>query len=212
MQIINLKVVLFSILILPSFCIAQVPDSISVLNYGRYTPLKKEQALAGKYIPQSIMEKMDILKIKHFGFDSITHIGQIVVDMELSSEIEMIFMELYKLNFPIEKMVPISRYNWSDDLSMEDNNTSCFNYRRIKGNKQLSLHAYGRAIDINPRYNPFFDSYGVNPKNGIYNPEIPGTITSDSKVVEIFKAYGWKWGGDWIQFKDYQHFYKPISN
>lgn len=28
------------------------------------------------------------------------------------------------------------------------------------------------------------------------------------EVVELFKAVGWKWGGDWIKFKDYPHFEK----
>jgi len=28
----------------------------------------------------------------------------------------------------------------------------------------------------------------------------------DDKVVQIFKKYGWKWGGNWKGMKDYQHF------
>ena len=39
---------------------------------------------------------------------------------------------------------------------MEDNNTSCFNYRMSSGESgTLSYHALGKAIDINPLYNPY---------------------------------------------------------
>jgi hypothetical protein len=33
-------------------------------------------------------------------------------------------------------------------------------------------------------------------------------LLSSSKAVQIFKKYGWKWGGDWKDTKDYQHFQK----
>jgi hypothetical protein len=28
------------------------------------------------------------------------------------------------------------------------------------------------------------------------------------KVIDIFKKYGWKWGGNWRSSKDYMHFEK----
>ena len=28
------------------------------------------------------------------------------------------------------------------------------------------------------------------------------------KATQIFKKYGWSWGGDWRTIKDYQHFVK----
>ena len=31
------------------------------------------------------------------------------------------------------------------------------------------------------------------------------------EVVYVFKQYGWKWGGDWISFKDYPHFEKSFG-
>lgn len=34
-----------------------------------------------------------------------------------------------------------------------------------------------------------------------------GTILDNSEVVEIFKKYGWSWGGHWKN-PDYQHFFK----
>ena len=42
---------------------------------------------------------------------------------------------------------------------MADNNSSCFNYRKIANSKIISMHSYGLAIDINPVQTPYiFDS------------------------------------------------------
>jgi peptidoglycan L-alanyl-D-glutamate endopeptidase CwlK len=36
--------------------------------------------------------------------------------------------------------------------------------------------------------------------------------TSDwREVVEVFKMYGWQWGGDWKSFKDFPHFQKTFG-
>lgn len=40
--------------------------------------------------------------------------------------------------------------------SMEDNNSSAFNYRPIEGTDRPSKHALGTAIDINTLYNPYY--------------------------------------------------------
>ena len=31
------------------------------------------------------------------------------------------------------------------------------------------------------------------------------------EVVAVFKHYGWEWGGDWSNFKDYPHFQKTFG-
>lgn len=33
-----------------------------------------------------------------------------------------------------------------------------------------------------------------------------------TEVVEIFKKYGWEWGGNWSSIKDYPHFQKTFGN
>ena len=112
-------------------------------------------------------------------------------------------------------MKAVHHYDNSDELSVEDNNTSAFNFRMITNGSTPSNHAYGLAIDINPKINPYVYANKVLPANGEdytdRGQEIPGMITAESEVCEIFKKYGWSWGGDWNQPKDYQHFEKNIS-
>jgi len=160
-------------------------------------------------VPDSIISQMTLLNVEYFGFDSLIHQGQIIVHHTVADEISLIFKELLIEKFPIEKIIPSVYYNWNDDLSMQDNNTSSFNYRVVANSNRLSSHALGLAVDINPRINPYIDRYGKTyPSNGTYNISQQGTITDSSKCFKIFRKYGWKWGGHWRYSKDYQHFSK----
>ncbi len=106
-------------------------------------------------------------------------------------------------------MIPIVAYGWDDETSMQDNNTFAFNYRTILGTDRLSKHALGVAIDINPKLNPAVSESGlVQPKGAVYNTRREGTILADSDVVLLFKSFNWKWGGEWKDDKDWQHFEK----
>lgn len=179
----------------------------TIIHDGFYT---FEQSVEGIELPESIRSNLLLIEVDYFGFDSLVNQGQLVVSKEYVIEIQEIFEKLLIIKFPFEKIIPIVKYNWSDSLSMLDNNTSCFNYRTVKNSKRLSLHSYGKAIDINPRLNPYFknNTNNIEPINGIYNPFLPGTITDTSMIYKIFRSYGWKWGGNWKYSKDYQHFYK----
>jgi peptidoglycan LD-endopeptidase CwlK len=92
---------------------------------------------------------------------------------------------------------------------MLDNNTSGFNYRKVKGTAVLSTHSKGRAVDINPLLNPQIKNGKTIPSSSVYKPEAPGTLTRKSPLVEEFLKKGWNWGGRWRSTKDYQHFEKP---
>ena len=75
-----------------------------------------------------------------------------------------------------------------DELSMEDNNTSAFNCRLLPSGRGWALHAYGRAIDVNPLINPFIDSSGdIQPKTaGPYldrNRTDPGILHAGDPAV-----------------------------
>jgi len=71
-----------------------------------------------------------------------------------------------------------------------------FNYRPIRGENGLSMHAYGCAIDIDAGDNPMGRTCGR------FNDSDP--------LVKAFKAEGWVFGGDWCGRKDSMHFQAAI--
>lgn len=71
---------------------------------------------------------------------------------------------------------------------------AAFTPRTIGGSHQLSRHALGTSIDINPARNP----YSAN----------PGSLVTDMPewFVQAWRAAGFCWGGDWAFSKDPMHF------
>lgn len=173
--------------------------------------IKLDEALHGQKIPASVKENLTFITVHYYGFDNKLHRGQLVVHKKVAKEIEEIFKVIQEIHFPVEKVIPISKYRWSDNESMNNNNTSCFNYRFISGSKILSKHANGLAIDINPKQNPYVKNGKTSPDGSVYDVSAKGTITSDSQIVKEFKKRGWTWGGDWKSLKDYQHFQKELT-
>ncbi len=49
------------------------------------------------------------------------------------ARVKQIFDEIEATGYPITKVVPIVAYEWDDDASIADNNTSAFNYRHVIG-------------------------------------------------------------------------------
>ena len=171
-----------------------------------------KEALKGQKIPASLKANLTLINVFYYGFDEKLHHGQLVVRKEVAEDVKEIFEIIRQIHFPIEKVVPICEYKWSDEKSMQDNNSSGFNYRFISGSKILSKHASGLAIDINPKQNPYIKNGTTTPTGSIYEPEAKGTITADSRIIEEFKKRSWTWGGDWKSLKDYQHFQKNLSD
>ncbi len=163
-------------------------------------------ALEGSAAPKEVRDSMRLVELRYWGFDNREHQGQLVVNMTLADDVRLIFHDLDSLHFPIRSIVPIVAYDWSDDASIAKNNTSCFNYRRVNGTSHLSMHAFGRAIDLNPYLNPWIGESRASPRP--YNTKVAGTIAEGSEVVKAFTKRGWTWGGSWARSKDYQHFEK----
>ncbi len=158
--------------------------------------------------------------VMHYGFDNNVHEGELIVNLAIADDVIDIFKELFKIEYPIEKIRLIDEYDASDEASMSDNNSSAFNYRFISGTTTLSNHALGLAIDINPRYNPYVytNKKGetvVEPANG--QPYVNRSSTAryfiqkNDEIYCIFLSHGFTWGGDWETKKDYQHFEKELS-
>lgn len=158
-------------------------------------------------MPDSVKNSLDTLVVGYWDFKGTSRKGILIVAKKVKGDIKYIFQQLYRIHFPIERIEPMFAYNWSDRKSMEDNNTSNFNYRTIAGTDRMSNHAYGRAIDINPVQNPYLSSNGrKSPQNSYYHRDSLGTIWKDDTIIALFKKKKWSWGGDWKTIKDYQHF------
>lgn len=160
-------------------------------------------------------EDLRLVKVLYWGFDNQTHMGELIVHQAVAEEVMEIFEEVYAVRYPIEKIRLISEYQNSDEASMRDNNTSSFNYREVTNGSELSLHAYGLAIDINPKMNPYVSEDYVLPANAMAyvdrEQSIPGMIQEGDALHQAFTSRGWEWGGDWTHLKDYQHFSKSID-
>ncbi len=156
-----------------------------------------------------------MVRVTYCGFDGAAHEGQLICDKELAAELMLIFSELAKAAYPIERIALSSEFGGDDDRLMAGNITSCFNYRTVANTDTLSLHALGRAVDINPLYNPYIQNGVILPPEGKSYADrslcFPHKIGHEDECFKIFTKYGWKWGGDWTDDVDYQHFYKPES-
>ena len=166
-----------------------------------------ENAIAGTSAPQAVIDTLVLVDVEYLSFDGLLHRGQIVVHTAAAADVCAVFQELRERSFPIEKVIPVVAYDWDDEASMADNNSSAFNYRRILETDRLSNHSFGLALDINPRLNPFISrSKKIYPKGAVYDPNVPGTFRAGDDAVRAFVNRGWYWGGAWQSVVDWQHF------
>ena len=151
-----------------------------------------------------------LLRLDYWGFDRTVHRGRLIVHRRQARDVRRVFAKLFYLQFPIRRMRLIDAYGGSDHRSMEANNTSAFNCRFVAGTTTWSMHAYGKAIDINPVRNPYVSGSHVSPAVGARyadrSLDAKGMIHDGDAVVRAFAAEGWGWGGNWASPKDYQHF------
>lgn len=168
-----------------------------------------EEAVAGTKAPKDVLDNIVLINVEYYSFDNKLHKGQIAAHKDLEKDIISLFQIIKAEKFPVGKAVPIVKYNWSDSASMEDNNTSAFNYRTIAGTDRLSNHALGKALDINPFKNPVVYKDGkTTPSKAVYKPGNPGVFSAAHKLVLEMKKMGWRWGGDFNSYKDNHHFDK----
>ena len=167
------------------------------------------QAIEGSTAPLEIIDTLVCVDVIYYSFDNRRHQGQLVVDASLEDDVCEIFALIEQLEFPIGKVIPVCAYQWEDGDSMADNNSHSFNFRVIAGTSKLSLHSFGRALDINPVQNPVIYPNGIiAPEGALYRPGNRGTFTVEHPIVREFIRRGWHWGGNFEQPKDYHHFEK----
>lgn len=164
-------------------------------------------------------EQLRYLRMLYYGFDDKTHVGEMIVNVSIAEDIKDIFYLLYQEKYQIERMVLVDEYHADDVLSMAANNTSSFNYRKIDGMSVMSKHSRGMAVDVNPKQNPYVriinGEVNCQPQSGeIYmdrEKDFPHKIDHEDLCYCLFRTYGFTWGGDWEDMKDYQHFQKQSS-
>jgi hypothetical protein len=170
-----------------------------------------DESIKGTKATKDIIEMLELVTVEYYSFDNKLHRGQLVLHKSVVDDVKKVFEMMKEDKFPIAKCIPIVKYDWSDSASMADNNTSAFNYRFIAGTKNLSNHAKGIAIDINPVQNPaVYNNGNVSPNGAKYNPKAKGTILENSEYTKFLVGQKWRWGGVWTSLKDYQHFDKPL--
>lgn len=157
------------------------------------------------------------LHLLHYTEDGRIKLGEMICHKDIADDLTDIFRKLFEAKYPIENMQLIDNYGADDIRSMEYNNTTCFNYRTVAGSKKLSNHSLGKAVDINPLYNPYVKrrkdgTYKVSPEKGRQYADRTKTfkykIDRNDLAYRLFKQHGFRWGGDYRSLKDYQHFEK----
>jgi hypothetical protein len=150
------------------------------------------------------------IRLTYWGFDRKAHTGTLIANQDAVGDLVRVFSRLYSARFPIRRMRSVDVYGANDQRSMAADNTSAFNCRFVAGTRRWSMHAYGRAIDINPVENPYVAGGRVSPRAGrayLNRSRVrPGMAVSGGVLVRAFAAVGWQWGGRWQGTPDYQHF------
>jgi hypothetical protein len=156
-----------------------------------------------------------LLTVSHMGFDRRTHRGQLVVNRGAARPLSRVFRTLYRNRFPVRHMQLDDFYG---PRSRRPNDvTASFECRQAvpspctggRGTGTWSMHAYGLAVDLNPRENPYVGCGQSNdPTARAYRDRgrsRPGMV--GGRTVRAFGAIGWGWGGAWAgDTKDYMHF------
>jgi hypothetical protein len=161
------------------------------------------------------LSQLRLLSVSAVGFDGQSYVAQLVVNRDVARPLVSVFRQLYALSFPIRHMSFAQVYG---NARPKDNDVSgSFECRNAvpspctggKSTGHWSNHAYGHAIDLNPRENPYVGcGMSRDPTARSYMDRSrlrKGMITPD--VLAAFRSIGWGWGGSWTgDTKDYMHF------
>ena len=178
--------------------------------------IERIKGVSYKENPHVKLGDLAYLRVRYYDFEHKVQSGELIVARKLAQEVLDIFYELFEGCYEIEKIRLVDEYDADDERSMADNNSSAFNYRVVAGTNTISAHSYGRAIDINPLINPYKVGNKVMPANAAEYADRDKAF--DHKIDRtdlcycIFRRHSWKWGGDWNNSKDYQHFYKEYDS
>jgi hypothetical protein len=161
------------------------------------------------------MSQLRVLTYRYYGFDHQTHLGQIVVNATVAQPLSTVFAKLYALRFPIRDGAFASTYGRHPDrsgdvtASFECRDAAASPCSKSSTTHNWSLHAFGEAVDLDPRENPYVGCGMTRDKTALSYLKRsnlrPGMVTP--AVHQAFASIGWGWGGSWVgSTKDYMHF------
>ena len=195
---------------------AEVVDPVFVPVFES-TPIPPaiEARMRGVSYPEGADIKLDdlrYLKLSYIDFEGNPQVGEMVCNKAVAQDLVEIFQALYEERYPIRSIRLIDDFGGDDDASMQADNTSCFNYRKKVGVRELSKHALGLAVDVNPFENPYVRPTRIRPAEARdyadRTRDFPHKIDKDDLCYKLFRAHGFSWGGTWRSVRDYQHFEK----
>ena len=116
-----------------NFYVSELPDSVWENMQGK------------SYNEGCPVERKDLryVHVMYVDFAGRSSEGELVVNKLIADDILDIFKQLYKAQYPIERIALIDEYDGDDEQSMSDNNTSAFNFRTIAGTDIVSEHGMG---------------------------------------------------------------------
>ncbi len=198
-------------LALVAFQTSSYESSVRPLSPGLKETLTGTYWKPGCPVPLS---QLRVLTVRHWGFDGRARTGQLIVHQDVANPLRKVFQQLYQVRFPIRYM-QLDIYRAGPELPASGDVSGSFECRKAvpspcgTGSGNWSNHAYGHAIDLNPRENPYVGCGMVrDPTRARYISRArlyKGMVTP--AVVRAFASIGWGWGGSWTgQTKDYMHF------
>jgi hypothetical protein len=163
------------------------------------------------------LSRLRVLTVEHWDFAGRVRRGQLVVNADAAAPLARVFRRLYELRFPIRHLRVADAYGPSRSRPADGDVSVAFHCRQAvpspcsggTGTGSWSEHAYGEAVDLNPRENPYVGCGRTRRHTSA--PYLDrsrlrkGMVTP--AVVQVFRSIGWGWGGDWAgSTKDYMHF------
>jgi hypothetical protein len=189
-------------------------------SFVRPVPAPLQADLRGRFWRSGCpvpLSQLRLLTVAHWGFDGAVHNGHLVVGRDVADGLRSVFRKLYDLRFPIRHMRLDDMYGPEGARPADGDVTGSFECRQAvpspctggTANGSWSNHAYGHAIDLNPRENPYVGCGRTRDRESARYLDRSrlrkGMVTP--AVVRAFGSIGWGWGGSWTgRTKDYMHF------
>ena len=94
------------------------------------------------------LEDLRYVTVSFRGFDRRAHIGELVLNARVVSDVVSVFQRLYAADFPIETMRLVTGADLDAPPAVDGNNTSSFVCRTARQQSNCSAHAYCLAVDV----------------------------------------------------------------